>query len=169
MESIAKLYSLGIKDAKAYYFAALFAAGNLALPQLLHLVPGGGPTWLPIYFFTLVGAYKYGWRVGLLTALLSPVANHLLFGMPGAAMLPAILIKSGLLAVAAATAARYSQKVSLGAILAAILAYQLLGTACEWAILGNLQLAMQDFYTGIPGLLIQLFGGYAVLKVLAKW
>ena len=98
METSAKLYSLPFGNVKTYLFVLLFVAGNIALPQLCHLVPAGGPTLLPIYFFTLIAAYKYGFKVGLLTALLSPVINHLLFAMPAAAVLPAILIKSGLLA-----------------------------------------------------------------------
>ena len=61
---------------------------------------------LPIYFFTLVGAYKYGWRTGLLTALASPLVNAALFGMPAVTALPAILVKSALLAGAAGYAAR---------------------------------------------------------------
>ena len=85
-----KLYSLHYGEAKTYLAAALFVLGNVALPQLLHTVHLGGPTWLPIYFFTLVGAYKYGWRTGLLTAVASPVVNSLLFGMPLAAALPAM-------------------------------------------------------------------------------
>ena len=77
-----KLYSLNYNDTKTYLATLLFVVGNMALPQLFHLIPQGGITWLPIYFFTLIGAYKYGWKVGLLTALLSPVLNSLLFGMP---------------------------------------------------------------------------------------
>ena len=107
METTAvKLYSLDYRDAKTYLAAALFVAGNIVLPQICHLVPQGGLRWLPIYFFTLVGAYKYGWRVGLLTAVLSPLVNSALFGMPAAAALPAILLKSVLLAAAAGFAAR---------------------------------------------------------------
>ena len=88
METTAvKLYSTGYREAKTYLAAALFVAGNIVLPQICHLVPQGGLRWLPIYFFTLVGAYKYGWRVGLLTALLSPVVNSALFGMPAAVRL----------------------------------------------------------------------------------
>ena len=103
-----KLYSLEYSEAKTYLAAALFLAGNIVLPQLFHTIRLGGPTWLPIYFFTLVGAYKYGWRAGLLTALASPVANALLFGMPAAAALPAIVLKSVLLAGAAGWQPSYS-------------------------------------------------------------
>lgn len=164
METSTGLYSLGYRDAKAYLFASLFVAGNIVLPQLAHLVPNGGITLLPIYFFTLIAGYKYGLRVGLLTAVLSPVINHLLFGMPVVSLLPVILIKSGLLAIAASLTAHYSKSVSLGAILIAILTYQVIGTALEWIIAGNLRLALQDFRIGVPGMVIQLFGGYALLK-----
>lgn len=168
MKTTIKLYSLEYTNVKTYLFAFLFIAGNVLLPQLCHLVPNGGITLLPIYFFTLIAAYKYGIRVGLLTAILSPLLNHLLFGMPPAAMLPIILIKSGLLAIAAATAAHYARKISLPAVLLAVLAYQLVGTLIEWAIVGDLYVAVQDFRIGIPGILIQMFGGYALLKSIEK-
>ena len=101
MQTTVRLYSLEYNQAKTYVATALFVVGNILLPQLCHLVPEGGVRWLPIYFFTLIGACKYGWRVGLLTALASPIVNSALFGMPAVASLPAILLKSGLLAVAA--------------------------------------------------------------------
>jgi hypothetical protein len=69
MEANVKLYSLSYKETKTYLFAALFIAGNIVLPQFCHLFPQGGLIFLPIYFFTLVGAYKYGMSVGLLTAI----------------------------------------------------------------------------------------------------
>ena len=87
-----KLYSLNYNDTKTYLATLLFVVGNMALPQLFHLIPQGGITWLPIYFFTLIGAYKYGWKVGLLTAFLSPILNSLLFGMPQPVILPLSLI-----------------------------------------------------------------------------
>lgn len=155
METSVKLYSLPFGNVKTYLFVLLFVAGNIALPQLCHLVPAGGPTLLPIYFFTLIAAYKYGFKVGLLTAILSPVINHLLFAMPAAAVLPAILIKSGLLVGAAALAARYAKNISLLALLGVVLSYQIIGTAFEWALCGNFFLAVQDFRMGIPGMLIQ--------------
>lgn len=168
METTTKLYSLNYSNVKTYLFAILFVVGNVALPQLCHLVQMGGPTLLPIYFFTLIAAYKYGFRVGLLTAVLSPVINHILFAMPPAEVLPVLLVKSGLLAGAAALAARYTQTVSLLAILIAVLSYQIIGTAFEWAYTGNFFTAVQDFRIGIPGMLIQWFGGYTLLKAIAK-
>ena len=93
-----KLYSLGWREMRTYMFALLFIVGNIVLPQLCHLFPKGGLIMLPIYFFTLIAAYKFGFRVGLLTAVLSPLINSVLFGMPPAAALPIIMIKGVLLA-----------------------------------------------------------------------
>lgn len=169
MEKSVKLYSLSFNNVKTYLFALLFVAGNIALPQLCHVVPLGGPTLLPIYFFTLIAAYKFGFRVGLLTALVSPMINHLLFGMPAAAALAAILVKSSLLAGAATLAARHTKSISLMALLGVILAYQVVGTAFEWALCGNFFTAVQDFRIGVPGMLIQWFGGYALLKAISKY
>ncbi len=168
MATTAKLYSLSLNNTKTYLIATVFIVCNLLLPQLAHLVPQGGFIFLPIYFFTLIAAYKYGIHVGLLTAVLSPIANNLLFGMPPTAVLPAILIKSVILAIAAALAAKKFGKVSFIGILIAILAYQLIGTGFEWAMTQNIFVAMQDFRIGFPGILIQLLGGYFVLKALAK-
>ena len=146
----------------------VFILGNLLLPQLAHLIPQGGLILLPIYFFTLIAAYKYGIHVGLLTAVLSPLANNLLFGMPPSAVLPAIIIKSVILAIAAAMAAKYFGKVSFWGVLLAILAYQVIGTGIEWGMTQSFFTAVQDFRIGIPGILIQLVAGYFVLKALAK-
>lgn len=161
-----KLYSFGYSQSKTYLAAALFMVGNIALPQLFHLVPQGGLTWLPIYFFTLVGAYKYGWKVGLLTALLSPVVNSLLFGMPMPAVLPAILLKSVLLALGAGYAAHRFGRVSLPILLAVVLFYQLTGTLGEWLLTGSFASAIQDFRIGLPGMALQVAGGYLFIKYL---
>ena len=159
-----KLYSLEYNNAKTYLAALLFVLGNLAMPQLFHLIPRGGMIWLPIYFFTLVGAYKYGWRGGILTAVLSPLANSVLFGMPAIAVLPAILLKSTLLAVAAGYAASHFKKASVGLLFAVVLSYQIVGTLGEWAMTGDFWLAVQDFRIGIPGMLLQIFGGWLFIN-----
>lgn len=168
METTVKLYSLSYKEVKTYLFALLFIIGNIALPQICHLIPGGGLTWLPIYFFTLIAAYKYGLHVGLLTAILSPLLNSALFGMPPVAVLPAILVKSTLLAGAAAYASHRFEKISLLAIVSVVLAYQVVGTLIEWAVVQDFAMAIQDFRIGIPGMLVQIFGGYALLRIIAK-
>lgn len=168
METSVKLYSLQYTQAKTYLFATLFVIGNILLPQLAHTVPQGGFIFLPIYFFTLIAAYKYGWQAGLLTAILSPVVNHLLFGMPPMPVLPAILTKSVFLALSAAFAAHYFKRISIPILIGVVLTYQVFGTLVEWAMIGNFFKAVQDFRIGIPGMLIQILGGYGLINYLLK-
>ena len=168
MKTTSNLYTLDYSNAKTYMAASLFVLGNLVLPQIFHLVPQGGITWLPIYFFTLVGAYKYGWKVGLLTAVLSPLINSLLFGMPLPVALPAILLKSVLLAATAGFAAQRFQRISLPILAMVVLSYQIVGTLGEWILVGDFFRAIQDFRIGLPGMLLQVVGGYLVLKHVIK-
>lgn len=161
--------NLSFSNYRTYLLGFAFILGNLALPQLAHLVPDGGKILLPIYFFTLIAAYKFGLRVGLMTAILSPVINSLLFGMPTASLLPVILIKSSLLAVAASVIASKSKKVSFVHLFAVVLFYQLIGAVAEYAITSSISLALQDFRLALPGMLIQIVGGWFILKALAKY
>ena len=140
-----RLYSLGWREVRTYMFALLFIAGNIVLPQLCHLFPQGGLILLPIYFFTLIAAYKFGFRVGLLTAVLSPLVNSVLFGMPPAAALPIIMIKGVLLAGAAAWMANRSK-----------------------AMTGEIAKALQDWKLGWPGMLLQAVGGWLVINYLLR-
>lgn len=163
-----RLYSLNYNNVKTYIAASLFIVGNIVLPQFFHAIPNGGITFLPIYFFTLIGSYKYGWKVGLLTAILSPAISSVLFGMPMAAMLPVILLKSTLLALAAGFAANYWKRISIPILALVVLAYQVVGILGEWAIVGDFQKVIQDFRIGFPGILLQVFGGYLFIKYLIK-
>lgn len=163
-----RLYSLSYSNVRTYLAASLFIVGNILLPQFFHLIPQGGVTWLPIYFFTLIGAYKYGWKVGLLTAVLSPIINSLLFGMPMPVVLPAILLKSVLLAIAAGWAAQHFGRISIALLIGVVFAYQIVGTLGEWIYVGSFYNAIQDFRIGIPGMVLQVFGGYLFIKYLIR-
>ena len=153
---------------RTYLAAGLFMLGNVVVPQLCHLIPNGGLMFLPIYFFTLIGAYKCGWKVGLLTAVLSPLVNCALFGMPPVASLPAILVKSITLAFAAAFIAR-KMKFSILSVALAVLSYQLVGMTFEFFMDLNIFHALQDVRIGWPGILIQIIGGYFLLKAIEEW
>ena len=155
------------KSLRTYIAALIFIAGNIAVPQLCHLIPNGGLIFLPIYFFTLVGAFKCGWKVGILTAVLSPLVNCALFGMPPVASLPAILIKSVTLVAAIAVISK-KMEFSIWSVVLAVLAYQLVGMTFEFLMDLNIMHAIQDVRIGWPGILIQIFGGFLVIKALEK-
>jgi hypothetical protein len=169
LRGMAITFGSDVSRLRTYAFAVLFVVGNIVAPQLAHMLPAGGPTLLPIYFFTLIAAYRYGLATGLVTAMMSPLINHLLFGMPAIEMLPVLLIKSALLAVSASfVSERMQGKVTILALLVVVLSYQLPGMFMELGLTGSWSLALQDIRIGYPGMLIQVLGGYAILYTMVK-
>ncbi len=169
MQTTLRSQDLTLGNVRTWMLASLFIAGNILLPRLFHTVHLGGPTWLPIYFFTLVGAWIGGWRVGALTAFASPTLNALLFGMPAVAMLPVIIAKSVFLAAAASFAGAKCEKATLGVMLLVILSYQLPVILAEWLLSGSLTAVVSDLTIGLPGLLLQLLAGTAVINFIKKY
>ncbi len=153
---------------RTYLAALAFIAGNIIVPQLCHLIPRGGLIFLPIYFFTLIATFKCGWKVGLMTAILSPLVNCAFFGMPPVGSLPAILVKSVALVGAGWLFGR-KMGLTVWSVLLTVLAYQAVGMLFEFFLDFNLMHALQDVRIGWPGMLIQFLGGYLVLKLIDKW
>ena len=82
--------------------------------------------------------------------------------------MPAILLKSVLLAVAAGFAASRFQRISLPNLFAVVMAYQIVGTLGEWAMSDSFFHAVQDFRIGLPGMALQIAGGYLFIKYLIR-
>ena len=155
--------TLTLSQSQTYMWSALFIAANIALPHLFHLIPGGGVMFLPIYFFTLIGAMRYGWQLGLLTAVMTPIVGCLLFGAPRAELLPDMLVKGAALSlVGAYVAQKWGVKLvaCLGAVVAA---FALVGVA-EWPFMGAAY-AFQDFVTGLPGMAMMTLGAWLSSKI----
>ncbi|MBR2072513.1 MAG: ECF transporter S component, partial [Alistipes sp.] len=87
---------------------------------------------------------------------------------PAAAVLVPILAKSTILAITAGYVASHTRKVSLSLIATVVFAYQTIGGLFEWAWTGSIDAALQDFSLGIPGMLLQIVGGYLFIKYLLK-
>lgn len=77
-------------------------------------------------------------------------------------------MKSVLLAGAQGMPPGGSTRVSVALLAAVVLFYQVVGSAGEWALTGSFTAAMQDFRIGIPGMLLQVFGGYLFLKYVIR-
>lgn len=164
MNNNGRTLTLAPSEPRTYATAALLVAGNTLLPLLCHLVPHGGQMLLPIFFFTLVGAYKYGVVVGLATAVLSPILNALLTGMPSTAMLPPMLVQSVLLAVAAALAGRSVGHASLAALAAVVVPVQVAGLLLEQIMMGSAAPLASMLLLTAPGMALQVLGGYCLIK-----
>jgi len=168
MDTSVRLYALNFDEAKTYLWAALFVACNLLVPQLFHLIPQGGVIFSPLSLIILVGAYKFGWKTGLLAAVLSPLVNHLMTGLPAWGVMPVMTLKLAVLAVVAGLVAQRFQKVSLPLILGVVLVSKCLGCLGELLLTGGVSATIADFTIGWPGLLMQVFGAWFILTYIRR-
>ena len=165
METSIRLYALNYNEAKTYLWAAVFVACNMVLPHLFHFIPQGGIIFAPLSLVILAGAYKFGWKTGLLAAVLSPLVNHLVFGMPQWSVLQVMTLKLAVLALVAGLAAQHFKKVSLPLIIGVVLVSEAIGCVGELLLTGGIDATIADFTIGWPGLLLQVFGAWLILKL----
>lgn len=164
MNANPRLYTLNFNETKTYLWAVAFVLCNLVLPQVFHLIPQGGIIFAPLSLVILAGAYKLGWRVGLMAAVASPLVNHYLTGLPIWDVLPVMTLKLVILALTAGLAAQYFKKVTLPLIIGVVLTAEILGGLGELVLTGGIAATLQDFTVGYPGLLLQIIGTYIVCK-----
>lgn len=163
MEANVKLYALNYDEVKTYLWAAVFVACNLVLPQVCHLIPQGGVIFAPLSFVILAGAYKFGWKTGLLAALASPVVNHAITGMPAWDVMSVMTFKLVVIALVAGFAAQRFRTVSLPILIAVVLVSLVLGGLGELVMTGGIAATIADITIGWPGLLLQVFGSWLIL------
>jgi hypothetical protein len=159
---------LDLGDLRLYLATAAMVVGNVALPALVHGLPNGGRMLLPIFFFTLVAGWRFGIKAALLTAVLSPLASHALTGMPGTPMLTGIICQSAALGLVAALVASRSRRTTLPALALVVLLHQTL-LALPALANGGLHATMGAIQMRIPGLLLQILGGFLALRLLEHW
>ena len=164
MEANVKLYALNYDEAKTYLWATVFVACNLVLPQVFHLIPQGGVIFSPLSLVILAGAYKFGWKTGLLAALASPLVNHAITGLPAWEVMPVMTWKLAVLALVAGFAAQRFKTVSLPLLIGVVFVSKAIGALGELAITGGIAATIADFTIGWPGLLLQIFGAWLILK-----
>jgi hypothetical protein len=160
--------ALSLRDLRLYGLVAVFAVGNLLLPMAVHSLPQGGLIFLPIFFCTLLAAYRFGLAAGVLTAAASPVLNHALTGMPPVEMLVPVLAKSLLLAGFGAVLARRTGRLNPWWLLLAAGAMQAAGFGIDIARGAGSTAAFEALRLGVPGVLLMGFGGYAVLRLMTR-
>ena len=166
METNVRLYAFNYDEAKTYLWAIVFVACNLVLPQVFHLIPQGGVIFSPLSLVILAGAYKFGWKTGLLAALLSPWVNHALTGMPAMAVLPGMTLKLAVLALVAGFTAQYFKTVSLPLIIGVVRVSKVIGCLGELLLTGGINATITAFTVGWPGLLLQIIGAWLILTKL---
>ena len=164
METTTRLYAFDFDEVKTYLWASVFVACNLVLPQIAHLVPQGGIVLAPLSLVILASSYKLGWKTGLLAALLSPLVNHLVTGMPATEVMPLMTLKLAALALVAGLTAAHFKTVSIPLLVAVVIVSEGIGALCELALTGGITATVADFTIGWPGLLLQVIGTWAIVK-----
>ena len=165
MEASVKLYTLNFDEARTYLWAALFVVSGMVLPQVFHLIPQGGIIFSPLSLVILAGAYKFGWKTGLMAAVATPLVNNLVFGLPAWGVLQVMMVKLVILALVAGLTAQWFNKVTLSLLIGVVLASEALGALAELLLTGGIAATIQDFTVGWPGLLLQVFGTYLIIHV----
>ncbi len=94
-----KFLELQFTQSRLYLASCIFVFFSVATPYLCHLFSLTGKVLLPLYFFTILAAYKFGWKAGMFTALLSPIISYLLSGMPNGHILILVVLKGVALGV----------------------------------------------------------------------
>ena len=164
METNARLYTLNFDEVNTYLWATVFVVCNMVLPQVFHLIPQGGIMFAPLSLVILAGAYKLGWKTGLLAAVASPLVNNLVFGMPAWGVLQVMMLKLVVLALVAGLTAQYFRSVTLPLLVGVVLASEVIGGFGELLLTGSVNATIQDFTIGWPGLLLQVIGTYLIIK-----
>lgn len=158
---------LSLADKRLYLVVAFMVLGNVALPYAFHQIPNGGRIFLPIFFFTLIAGWRFGLGAGILTALLSPLASHVLTGMPSVPLLFKVILHSAVLGGVAALVGQWGRKLSLPLLALVVLVHQaLILTPVIWN--AGFGVGLEALVSRWPGLVLQILGGFLVLRLLGR-
>ena len=159
MKHQARAAALEFRRADTYIRTAVFVAASVILPQVCHAFGISGQVFIPIMFFALFAAIRFGLVCGLLTAVFSPIASFLISGMPDAAILPVIVVKSAALATVLGAIIAKRGRINFLGVLAAVVSYQIAGFLLQGAVTGDFAAAWNAVAISWPGMLIQFAAG----------
>ncbi len=165
-------------DARSYVLTGIFISLATFTPWLFHQFRLAGPTFLPMHIFVFVAGLLFGWRVGLIVGLFTPLSSYAVSGMPALMVLPQIIVELSVYGLVAGVL-RQSFKLRviwslLGAMVAGRLAllvtvsllylggevYSPVGVAAN-----PLDVVWPVIRLGLPGIIIQLVTIPLVIKV----
>lgn len=142
---------------KQIMFIVIFTALSVALPAFCHQFNLVGPIFLPMHFFVLISGLIFGWRVGLMTGLLTPLVSFASSGMPLPSLMPMITLE----VMAYGFFAGFLREKKIDLWLALILALVFGKTVLffsAWILMSAnpVNYVFTAIKTGLPGILIQL-------------
>ena len=168
-----------MKTTRSIVLTGLMIAIGLVLPPVIRLIPGAGVWFSPMHIPVLLAGIAIGPVEGVVTGIICPLLNNVLFGMPaGSALigmcveLPVYGLVSGLLMKLFRNRLSDGKRVYLSLIIAMILG-RIAGGITQGIVLGagNYTLAMWAtayFVKTLPGIIIHLIVIPAVYFALKK-
>ncbi len=84
---------LKVTDIRSYALIAVFVLLNVVTPWAFHQFHLAGATYLPMHVFVLIAGLAFGWQVGLIVGLLTPLASYAVSGMPVLRILPQLVVE----------------------------------------------------------------------------
>lgn len=139
-------------------FTVIFIALDVLLPFIFHQFGISGQIFLPMHFLILIAALLFGWRIGLMVGLFTPIISYFISGMPLLPILPLVTIEVASYGLFAGfLREKFKLNLILSLILSMISGRLLLGLAV--VILGMpdpIDHVLNVVKTGLPGTLIQL-------------
>ena len=88
--------------------------------------------------------------------------------MPAWEVLPVMTMKLAVLALVAGLVAQYFKTISLPILIGVLLITKALEALGELILTGGIAATIADFTVGWPGMLLQIIGGYLIIKYLLK-
>lgn len=150
---------------KRMVISALCVALCVVLPIAFHMIPNAGSVFLPMHIPVLLCGLVCGWQWGLLCGVLGPLVSSILTGMPGAAVLPSMIVECGVYGCITGLMMEYvrtgklSGDLYVSLVTAMIVGRLLSGIAKALIFAPGTSLAAwatASFVTALPGILIQL-------------
>jgi hypothetical protein len=159
----------GLTEYRTYFLSSALIIGSVLLPHAFHQFHLAGQVFLPIYFFVLIGAYKFGYKVGVITGIFSPLISFFLTGMPMLMILPFVIVKGIILGLIAGFFVTKFRKLSMLSLFLVVISYQSIGFLIVYLFTHNLNLSTTDLILGYPGLILQVVGGYTLLRLIGGY
>lgn len=84
---------LSFSEIRFYIFSVVFVGLAVFTPWLIHQFHIAGAKFLPMHFFVIIAGLLFGWKVGLMVGITSPLLSSVIIGLPPVAVLPEILLE----------------------------------------------------------------------------
>lgn len=170
-----KTLASGIADGIRIKETVLMAAAAVIFPFIVHFIPAfdgipAGARLLAMFYAPFIAVLFFNSQVALTTAILAPVLNHMITGMPKAELIPVLTIELFLFALACLLFKRNNILKYAAAPLAYIAAKLVSSSAVlvYSPLSGGLsadRFFVNSVANAVPGLIIMLLIGVAVIRM----